>query len=189
MNQTGSPPAQYGAAAGRGSLLQRLTGAPIDLLSPLPQDECCRRLSEAIDKPMTWFGKRPVIGRVDGLVLRASKRVPYRNSFQTELTAAFTRHDAGTRISCRFAMNQFVVVLMLSVLGVVSLVFLLTLPSVILGLLALEPGNEVQLPVLAIPAAMLVAICGIAAIGLTLAADERRFLIDFLCRTVDARPE
>jgi hypothetical protein len=86
-------------------------------------------------------------------------------------------------------MNQFVVVLMLSVLGVVSLVFLLTLPSVIQGLLAPETGDAASLPVSAIPAVMLVAICGISAIGLALAADERRFLIDFLCRTVDARPE
>jgi hypothetical protein len=189
MDQTKSPPGPHGAAASHGRLMQGLTGAPIELLSPLPEDECRRRLSEAIDRPMTWFGKRPVIGRVDGLVLRASKRVPYRNSFQTELTAAFTQRDAGTRISCRFAMNQFVVVLMLSVLGVVSLVFLLTLPSVIQGLLAPETGDAASLPVSAIPAVMLVAICGISAIGLALAADERRFLIDFLCRTVDARPE
>jgi hypothetical protein len=189
MNQTVSPPVPDGAAAGRGSLSQRLTGAPIELLSSLPEDECRQRLSEAIDRPMTWFGKRPVIGRIDGPVLRASKRIPYRNSFQAQLTATFTECRGGTRVSCRFAMNQFVVVLMLSVLGVVSLVFLLTLPGAILGLLAPEPGDSVPLPVLAIPAAMLVAICGISAIGMALAADERRFLIDFLCRTVDAKAE
>jgi hypothetical protein len=169
--------------------MDRLTGGPAVLISPLPTSECLRRLSEAVDPPAKWFGERPVIGRIDGSRLRARRRIPYRNSFQTELTAELSAAGGGTRIGCRFGMHPVVIVILLAVLGVFGLGSVATLPGTIAQLAAGSAGDPISWMMAAPPLLAVAGVGAIVAIGRIFAAGERRFLIDFLCETLDAKPE
>lgn len=80
----------------------------LHLVSPLPLEECCRRLQAAMDSPWVLFGSRPVIGSIAKGRLQASKRIQGRNSFQTRLTAELTAEGDRTLIRCQFGMHPFV---------------------------------------------------------------------------------
>jgi hypothetical protein len=168
-------------------LMVRLFGEPVELVSPLSVDECRRRLLEAMDAPMTFFGKRPVIGRIDGAWLRAWRRIGYRNSFQTQLTAELAASNQQTHIRCRFGMDEAVTVILCVVLGTLLVAAVSTLPGCVSDLLSPDAAGA-GFPGLAIPTVMLVAVCGIVCLGRGLASGERQVLIDFVRETVDAKP-
>src|SRR5262249_30190429 len=80
--------------------------------SPLPRDECVRRLREAVENELPAHAR--VVGRVDDSSLRLRKRlIAARNSFQTCLTATIEDEGGSTRLFCRFGPHGFVVVFML----------------------------------------------------------------------------
>jgi hypothetical protein len=56
----------------------------IELVSPLPPDECAARLREATDNEglRSSFGARPVIGRVSRRSVRLRKRIGFRDSWK-----------------------------------------------------------------------------------------------------------
>jgi hypothetical protein len=69
----------------------------IEFVSPLPPQECEARLRETTDHDglLSWFGSRPVVGRVSGRSVRLRKRIWYRNSFQTFLTGSLEERDGS----------------------------------------------------------------------------------------------
>jgi hypothetical protein len=85
---------------------------PIELATRLSPDECVRRLRENVDGWWMMFGKKPVIGRLSGTRFTGRVRIPYRNSFQTCVSADIHAEAGGAFIVCRFGMNRFVIAFM-----------------------------------------------------------------------------
>src|SRR4051812_21410120 len=116
----------------------------IELIAPLPPAECASRLKAVIDTERSalfsfagLFGSRPVVGRVTESSLRLRKRIGYRNSFQSFLTATMRPEAGGTLISGDVAMHPFVRVFMFVWFGGVVLIggtmFLATVGSLLFG--------------------------------------------------------
>jgi hypothetical protein len=132
------------------------------------------------------FGTRPVIGRIRGTRLTARKRIWYRNSFQTYLSAELTDHENQTLVRCGFSMHPFVIAFVAvwfagavfggGTLFIQSLIRLISDPS-------RAPGSVWG--GLAVPVGLILFGAGLLAFGRWLACDEQAFLIDFV-RTAGA---
>ena len=158
---------------------------PVELYSPLSPEECTTRLNAAMDRPL-WrsvsfsqiFGSRPVIGSVDDETVTLRKRIRYRNSFQTFLSAKMEPHGAGTIIRGELAMHPWVRAFIPFWLGGVVL---FCVAGVIFTLF-----SESFLPLLMIPlmcgAMFLFGVAGVY-FGRYVARDEAGFLMDFLRQT------
>jgi hypothetical protein len=168
-------------------LTERFFGAPVELVSALPIAECGDRLAAAMDSRTRLFGKRPVIGRVADTVLHARKRIAFRNSFQTSVTARLFEQDGRTYIDCRFAMDPLV----MAVLGAVAaLVAITAIPAALAYLAGLAAaavdGGEAPPTALAIPPLMLLGLVLLLGLGRGAALGEREFLIAFIKQTIAA---
>lgn len=166
----------------------------IQLLSPLTPAECVSRLAGVIDTERSAIfslaRSRPVVGRVTDSFLRLRKRIRYRNSFQSFLTATMRPEAGGTLISGEVAMHPFVRVFMFMWLGGVLLIggtmFLATVGSMVIG-----SGSHHQNAWMGvvIPPVMLAFGFGLVCFGRYLAREEARFLKDFLIRTLDVHDQ
>lgn len=153
------------------------------LHSPLPQDECLRRLREAIEADGP--AKARVIGRVGTTSLRLRKRLAptMHNSFQIFLTARITSESGSTRLTCHFGPDRLVVgftaVWFLAVIGFgAAMLTLATKGAIHFG--TNDPGPFV-------PLIMIAGGIGVVGFGRYLARGDRRFLVDFLKSTIQAR--
>jgi hypothetical protein len=81
----------------------------IDLVSPLPHEECVRRLREVTNNSWMIFGSRPLIGRVGKTSFNLRKRIRGWNSFQTCLFGTFEQDARQTRLRCWFGVHPAVV--------------------------------------------------------------------------------
>ena len=81
-----------------GKSLQRGDVSTVELMLPLPPDECVARLRIAVDPGGVFFGfgSKPVIGRVFRRWVCLRKRIGYRNSFQTFLIGRVEPHGEGS---------------------------------------------------------------------------------------------
>jgi len=161
------------------------------IYSPLPPDECARRISAAIDPERSSFfsrvGSRPIVGRVDSSSIRLRKRINYGNSFQTFLTATVRAHDAGTVIQGEFAMHPLTRIFMPVWFGGVLFVGGASyMISVFSKVTHPSPHQEASWPLLLISAGMLV--CGylVLQFGRYLARYEAAFITEFLRSTLDS---
>jgi hypothetical protein len=166
----------------------------LQLYSPLPPDECARRISAAMDcERSTLFsfaaltGSHPISGRVEGSSIRLRKRIAYNNSFQTFLNATMRPEGAGTVIEGAFAMHPFTRFFMPIWFGGVILIggfgFIISL------LAAFTHSSDEQrshLPFLLGPPGMLFFGYLLVRFGRYLARDEAAFITDFLKQTLDA---
>ena len=168
----------------------------IQLFSPLPPAECASRLKVAMDTERLahfslagFFGSRPVVGQVTESSLRLRKRIGYRNTFQTFLTATMRPEAGGTVISGEFAMHPFVRVFMLIWFGGIIIIggtmFVATASSMLSGS---GQGQNTWMGVV-IPTAMLAFGFGLVRLGRFLARTESRFLTDFLVQTLNAHEQ
>ena len=129
---------------------------------------------------------KPVIGSINGSSLRLRKRIEYRNSFQTSLSAEMHREGTGTAIVGEFAMHPLVVGFMaLWFTGVVFFGILAGLAK----LASAQPGSTLHASddagiVLFVPPGMLIFGIGLVMFGRFLARQEARFITDFLVRTL-----
>jgi hypothetical protein len=159
-----------------GVLLQTARGlgiAPVDveLLSPLPLNECASQLRAAVSPFNSLLVAGPVFGEVTGTRLRARKHVVRRAQFQAHLVADLVDNGGQTSIRCRFTIRWWE----LCVFPVwIALVVFLWFRS---------PDNEAAL-VLPI---MLMGGLSVFCLMLYLASEERRFLLAFLKNVVGAR--
>jgi hypothetical protein len=160
--------------------------AVTELVSPLPLEECRRRLQEQMDGPMTLFGKRPVIGIISGTTLRARKRVAHRNSFYTRLVVKLRSDGNEMVVSCWFGMHPFVIAFMIvwfaiALFGVGGL----AIPHLMARALDGRPGAWFALLV---PIGMLTFGAVLLGGGRYLARGERAFLTGFVRDALEAKP-
>ncbi len=166
----------------------------LELYSPLPPDECAKRLSEAIDSErsalfsfLSLFGSHPVAGHVDVSSLKLRKRIRHNNSFQSYLTATMRPEGSGTVISGDFAMHPFVwVFLAIWFTGVTLIggaVFIVTVGAYISG----SPlrGDKAWMGVVS-PLVVIGFGLALVRFGRFLARNEVRFIKDFLMQALNA---
>jgi hypothetical protein len=157
---------------------------PAELVSPLRREQCVERLRQSVGSPWMLFSTAYLVGyvREDAMTLR--RKIRYRNSFQTILRARLRDDPQGTRISCRFGVNQFVFVFMSIWFAVVVAatggVFVTALADLIHGgTLAFQSGALVPMGMLAFGVALV-------AFGFYLARDERDEMLAHLRQLLNA---
>lgn len=165
------------------------------LVSPHSPAECAARLAPLIDHEGTvglalkgMFGSKPVIGEATASSLRLRKRLGYRNSFQTHLTATLQPTGTGTLITGEFGMHPLVKGFMTVGLGVLAIA---AVPFAIYSGVSFlrSPGDDAtkHLFGVLVPVAMLAFGFGLVRFGRYLARNEARFLTDFLIQALEAR--
>ena len=160
-----------------------------ELVSSLSIDRCRELLELGMDPPMTMFGSKPVIGDVKGSKLRARKRIAYRNSFQTYLSARLIGQGQSTVIQYQFSMHPAVIAFMTVWFAAVILGGGGALVSSLLALVSHSSYRQpVAWPGILVPVAMLVFGCGMIAFSRYIARGERQFLITFICSTLAIAP-
>ena len=157
----------------------------IELVSPLPPEECEARLREATDRDglLSWFGSRPVLGRVSGRSVRLRKRIGYRNSFQTFLTGSLEERDGSTVFRGQAGVHPLVTGFMAVWFG---LLILLGGAAFVAGVGGLLGGRGHVLGVI-VPAVGLAFGVGLVWFGRWLARNEESFLVAFVAEVIAAR--
>lgn len=166
--------------------LMRWLGYQTDeLVSPLSVVACIDRLRAAIQSEWTLFGTSPVVGTVGETSFRLRKRLMMQNSFQTYLFARLSSEGTSSRMTCRFGMHPFAVIFMVVWFSGVTAG---AIGSLVLGWYQYSKGTMPN-PAGLVPWGM--ALFGIVLVGVgrRMARGEREFLLDFLRRTVEARPD
>jgi len=169
----------------------------IQLVTALTPEECVSRLTAAIaierSGLLAFSGldrSKPVVGHVTRSRLRLRKRIEYRNSFQSHLTATMRPGPEGTIISGEVAMHPVVQAFLFIWFGFVILVGLGMLLAAV-GSKSSHSGVELHNGWLGafVISVMLIFGYGLVRAGRHLARDEGRYLSDFLIRTLDAREQ
>lgn len=166
----------------------------INLTTDLSRTECVKRLTAQVDGNLRIFGTKPLVGRIRESSLRVARRIRYRNSFQTWLSANLIDAGGGTRLICRLALHPLVRIFMIvwftgiiligGLIGLGAGAGLMT--TLLRGTGPLSPG-----PVLAtlVPLGLLGFGLGLLKFSRYLARDERDFLVSFIKDTLAARED
>ncbi len=161
-----------------------------DLISPLPLKECLRRLRAATDGRWAIAGDKPVLGYVGDTSIRLRKRIWYRNSFQCWLSAKLNEENGETRLHCTIGLHpvlrRFVEIWIGLVLVAAGAVLIKTIRVIISDAGAL-PSNwwlGIVVPLILLGFAVL-----LLTLGDYLSQDDPAFLVEFLERTIRARPD
>jgi hypothetical protein len=158
----------------------------VTVISPLPREDCLRRLQERIDPDGSVLGKKSVIGRIRERSLRLRKRIRGRNSFQTFLFAGVSSMGSQTRFDCRFGMHPAIIAFMAFWFGallVMGGMAMSELGSVWAGSDAFPLG----LPIGAFLLGLIVFGIGLVALGRFSSKGDVAFLTEFLLGAVDGR--
>jgi hypothetical protein len=156
----------------------------IELISPLPPEECESRLRAAIgrDGPLALFSSWPVVGRVSGRSVRLRKWVFHGNSFQTLLTGSFEEALGGAVFHGNAGMRPIVRTYMAVWFGGVVLGW-----AVCLACALAWPAGGGQLMALVVPPLMLAGGVAMVRVGRWLARGEEQFLVAFMEEVIEAR--
>jgi hypothetical protein len=157
----------------------------VELVSPLPPDECIARLRGAVDPECLFvaFGSKPLIGWVFRRRVFLRKRiVVYRNSFQTILIGRFEPHGAGSMFRGTAGLHPIVVVFMAVWFGALVCGGVMYCVAWVQGGLVGDP------PLLGLAALALMGVFGalVVRFGRYLARTERGFLVAFLADLLEA---
>jgi hypothetical protein len=159
--------------------------APLTLLSPLPQDECVRRLTEAVDPWWKPLGDKAVFGKVthEGAWLR--RRTAYKNSLKQMMRLNFADEGGRTRIDCRFGVGALVVLIAVS--------WILCLAAGIAGYAltmnrAPDPTDPAALPLFLLPPMAAIAIVVVVLVSRASGKKDAAFLTEFVKTTLSAEP-
>ena len=151
-------------------------------VSPLPREECVRRLKEKVR--LFWGGAKDAPrGRVSDRGATLRMPIWYRNSFQTILRLSLSDNPAGgTDLTCRFGINRFVLVFLgFWFAGVAGF-----------GILAVAQtpfsGETVAVSMPLAPLFMIVFGSGLVGFGRYIARNEKAELLAFVAGTLDAVP-
>ena len=99
----------------------------------MPADAFVARIMAEIDSGWSLFGGRPVLGSVTGGRLRIFKRLRYRNSLQTMLTAEIVPQGNDTLLRCQLGPHNLGLVVYLVALAVSGLVAAAAVPTLLDG--------------------------------------------------------
>ncbi|MFH2044876.1 MAG: hypothetical protein ABIK92_07000 [Pseudomonadota bacterium] len=156
--------------------------------SPHSIEECHRRLKESVNTSFfPYFSSKQIAGRVSKRSISISKRIYYRNSFQTVLRASLKPIPSGTEIISTIGLHPFVKIFMFIWFGgliiIGGIIFVIALSSFFKENSRSEIGSIMGI---LIPPGM--AIFGIALLkfGKYLARDESKVLQKFLIDLLDA---
>jgi hypothetical protein len=157
---------------------------PVELVSPLPLEECCRRLRAGMDETMLGVQLAfPVVGRIKEGKAAGTRRLScswspeiymrrQRNSFKTLLSADLIDQSGQTRIVCRFSMHPFVMLFTAFWFGIVLLSIVgLSSSSVLVG-----------------PVVMIAFAFGLLRFGRYQSRDDREALLAFVRERLKAEP-
>jgi hypothetical protein len=158
----------------------------VTLVSPLPREECVRRLRERAAPMWTMYGSLPVAGRIEETGFHIHQRRRMKNSFRMHLWASLEQWTGQTCIRCRFGMNPFAEVFLILWVGLVLSGLAVTASSALTSLV--NEGNWENTWIVLPPLAMLGFGYGLVRFGKYIARCERAFLLEFLRETLDARP-
>jgi len=169
---------------------------PLELYSPFSPEECFSRLTAQADTSSSAFslgrpcGTKPVVGILTRNSFNLRKRIGYQNSFQTRCEAEMRAEGAGTILTGTMGATRWArYFLLFWFTGLTAL----AIPSAIFGITALLHGAASRdaygkwAPILQ-PSFMLLFGFALVRVGRYFARDEERFLLDFLTRTLDAKP-
>ena len=166
----------------------------VSLLSPYPLAECVALLHAAIDaerifaNPFAGSDTKPVIGRISSPFIYLHKRIAYRNSFQTYLTAKLTPQAGGTAIIGEMGSEPITRAFMIAANGFVILIgAAMTFAAVLLPIATGARQQQDAWIAVAAPACMVAFNFGLYRFCRYLARDEARFLKDFLIKTLDGQ--
>ncbi len=143
---------------------------------------------------LSWFGARPVIGRVSSRSVRLRKRIGYRNSFQTILVGRLERRTGGTLFLGRAGLGTSVTIFMAGWFGWVVLVGGTLSVLAISEMFGVAVGGrpmEGNLPRSLAPVIVLLMLAfgvGLVRFGRWLARDEERFLVAFVAEVAGLGP-
>jgi hypothetical protein len=159
-----------------------------DLVSPLPLDECVRRLRAATDGGWAIAGQKPVLGAVGDNSIRLRKRSYYRHSSQCWLSGKFVEADGQTWLHCTAGLHPVVRVILEYWVACMLLgggaVFVRSLHVMWAGH---EPLPQNLWLGILIPPLLFGFGALLLAIGDRPSGDEPRFLLEFVARTIDAK--
>jgi hypothetical protein len=158
-----------------------------DLISPLPPNECVRRLRNATDGMWSLAGSKSVQGSVSENAIRLRKRIFYRNSFQCWLSAKLVGENGATRLHCTFGLHPFVRIFLEVWIAVVSVVGLTVAMQTVWLWLRNSPLSPNAWLGIVFPLIMVGFAILLLKFGNSLVQDEPDFLIGFLKATIRAR--
>jgi hypothetical protein len=155
-----------------------------ELVSPLPLGECVRRLRAATDGQWAIAGSKPVLGFVGDKSIRLRRRTEYRQG-SCWVSGNFIEEFGWTRLVGRTGLHPALRGVLEIWIGVV-----LVLGSAVVfkaARFALSEGATSQMLWLGIALPLVMLGCGVVLLiaGEYFPADEPRFLIDFVARTID----
>jgi hypothetical protein len=162
----------------------------ISIESPLPPQECARRLGAAVVPELAWAdapaaGGRLVVGRVEPPELHLRVEDPrYGNAFQPVFAGRIEPGPDGTTITGTFRMRRFVQVYMAVWFGMGTLMAVLTVLTMATGGAPAASGDERA--TLAGLGALLIAGFLATHLGQWLARAEPSDMLTFLRSTIEA---
>jgi hypothetical protein len=157
-----------------------------DLVSPLPREECVRRLQEVANSSWMIFGSRPLIGRVGETSFSLRRRISGWNSFQTYLYGIFEQEARQTRLRCRFGVHPAVVGFMIFWFGALSF---FGGADVVNAIVHSSSSSAPSLITLAGPFLMLAFGVAVVIIGRFSARHEQAYMLKILATALNAHEE
>jgi hypothetical protein len=155
-----------------------------ELVSALPQAECVRRLRAATDGQWAIAGVKPVLGFVGDRSIRLRRRTEYRQG-SCWISGDLVEEFGWTRLSGRTGLHPVLrAALEIWIGGVVVIGGTVAFRMVRLYLSGGATSDVLWLGVV-FPLVMLVLGIILLLAGDQFPADERRFLIEFVARTID----
>lgn len=166
-----------------------MVGVVVELLSPLSPQECEVRLQEVTDCGYlgSWFGSRPMIGRVYRRKVELQKRVPtprYQRvrRIQPILVGSLEEYPEGTLFRGQVGVQRYVVALMAIFLCVITFIGLAFLFAVV--------GGQMHPAYLVIPLLLMLVWVWNVWDAWLMAQDEGQFLVNLVSQVINgSEPE
>ncbi|MBX7201309.1 MAG: hypothetical protein K1X51_18225 [Rhodospirillaceae bacterium] len=150
--------------------------------SPLSPQACAERIAAITDGPLVLLGTRPLIGSATANGVRVRRRINYRNSFQTALSATFETQGAGTIIRCRFGMMPLVIVFLAVWMGLALLAGAGLAVSQMTG----SPGSETSPFIVLFPLGFLAFGFVMASVGRSLGRKDEAYILETVRAATEA---
>jgi len=157
--------------------------------SPHSAEECYRRLKESVETSFfPYFSSKKVVGKVSKEFISISKKIGYRNSFQTVLRASLKPLGGKTELIGTLGLHPFIKIFMYFWFGFVfligSTIFAFTLYSIFIKNAPIDIGLIMGI---LIPPGMVFFGVALLLVGRFLADDESAFIKAFLSDLLDAK--
>jgi len=156
----------------------------VELISPLPFEECCRQLLSAMDRPFSLFPTHRVAGRLIGHKLRAKKSMRAKSAAWTKLVAELIEHEGGTLIVCRVTPTIFLQLMIIVWTGLGVLFGMWEL-----GWLPVKPPIRRDAPIVMLLLPLVFFGFALVHFGAARLVGRKHgpFFIDFMCQTLKAK--